>query len=65
MAFVHQQAAKLDEQTKASVEQSVTIAKQSEMIQQLREVIRINELFFYTSGEIFYLSVECLACYDL
>ena len=52
MAFVHQQAAKLDEQTKAfgdqSViikEQSVTIEEQSKMIEQLRQenIVRITK----------------------
>ena len=58
MAFVHHQATKLDEQTKGSEdqwvtiqEQSVTIEKQSQMIEQLEELnkVRIDELFFNNS----------------
>ena len=56
MAFVHQQATKLDEQTKVSgeqwitiqdqaamlEEQSVTIEKQSKVIEQLREENKVG-----------------------
>ena len=65
MAFVHEQAAKLDEQTKVSGEQSLlikeqsfTIEKQTEMIKQLRNEnkVRIIELFSPTVNGTFNIS---------